>query len=355
MRILLATHLDHPRHPPVTALRHLVHELPDVSFDAFGLDSEDAFASVWNHANLTRVTPLRALRSRYDIIHVKTASRAALRLAAAHRAVPRRRARLVFTASIEPDPADGTFELMGRAVRMADYVTAISEATNRGLVTHFGRSAEALTPNGVDATFFTPSQQGLAGVGRRSTVGVVGFLSKRKRFDFVLALARVMPDVNFLIAGRAYTPAEQRAAEDAMRALSNVEYAGHVSKLELRDLLDRCRLLAFPSAREGSPSAVLEAQAMGVPVLAQPVSSLPEYVREGRNGWLREASIEAWRGIVRSVAQMPDAAYARIAAQTREETVQRHTWREAARRYRDAYDAAVAKREGPPRSPAHAG
>lgn len=353
MKVLLATHLDHPHHPPVTALRYLVRELPDVAFSAFSLTSRegpqrvpassDTARSIWCHTNLTRVTPLQALLRAYDIIHMKTVSRAALRLAALHAAVPRQRARIVFTASVEPNPVDSTFELMRRAVRTADYVTAISEATGRGVIEHFGRHADAVTPNGVDASFFVPSQRGLAGVGRANTVGVVGFLSQRKRFDFILALARALPEVAFTVAGRAYTPDEQRRADEAMGSLPNVRSVGHVTKSELRDVLDQCRVLAFPSSREGSPSAVLEALAMGVPVLAQPVSSLPEYVRDGENGWLREASLAAWSDAIRSVMAMPDEAYAAMATRTRTQVLRQHTWRSAALRYRRAYEAVLAR------------
>lgn len=47
-------------------------------------------------------------------------------------------------------------------------------------------------------------------------------------------------------------------------------------------------LLVLPSFVDGRPVVVLEALALGVPVLASRVGALPELIVDGENGWLCE-------------------------------------------------------------------
>ena len=44
--------------------------------------------------------------------------------------------------------------------------------------------------------------------------------------------------------------------------------------------------LVLPSTNEGLPLTLLEAQSVGVPVLAAPTAGIPEIVTHGETGWL---------------------------------------------------------------------
>ena len=55
------------------------------------------------------------------------------------------------------------------------------------------------------------------------------------------------------------------------------------------------RLLMPSRCYEGSPRAIVEALAAGVPVIASDVGGLPEHVEDGRNGLLVDPDdVEAW-------------------------------------------------------------
>jgi glycosyltransferase involved in cell wall biosynthesis len=79
-------------------------------------------------------------------------------------------------------------------------------------------------------------------------------------------------------------PERQRLAAAAR---PGVEFVGAVTPEQVDEFLSDARALLFPSrCYEGSPRAVLEALATGVPVVAPRLGSLPEHIREGDSGLL---------------------------------------------------------------------
>jgi glycosyltransferase involved in cell wall biosynthesis len=66
-----------------------------------------------------------------------------------------------------------------------------------------------------------------------------------------------------------------------------VEVSGWLEHEELVAELARADVLLFTTAGEGLPIAVLEAQALGLPVIAHDVTGMADVVREGRTGMLR--------------------------------------------------------------------
>ena len=63
-----------------------------------------------------------------------------------------------------------------------------------------------------------------------------------------------------------------------------IEYLGEVE--DVRAALAKCRFYVLPSYREGLPRSVLEAMAMGRPILTTDVPGCRETVRHGKNGIL---------------------------------------------------------------------
>jgi glycosyltransferase involved in cell wall biosynthesis len=73
--------------------------------------------------------------------------------------------------------------------------------------------------------------------------------------------------------------------EVAQRYKGNVELTGEVARCEVARWLERFDLLLFPSTCEGSPTAVMEAMASGLPVVSTPNSGT--VVRDGQDGFIR--------------------------------------------------------------------
>lgn len=110
----------------------------------------------------------------------------------------------------------------------------------------------------------------------------VGRIAAQKRPAEFAAVVRPQPGAPDL---------EARWLGDGDRALLGPDAAVHVTgwldREQLVAELSRADLLLFTSAGEGMPIAVLEAQALGVPVLAHDVTGLADVVEEGVTGLLR--------------------------------------------------------------------
>ena len=71
--------------------------------------------------------------------------------------------------------------------------------------------------------------------------------------------------------------------------LPNVDYLGFVSGDPLRRLVAEARAVVVPSEwYENCPMTVLEAKAVGTPVVGARIGGIPELVREGVDGFLFE-------------------------------------------------------------------
>lgn len=90
-----------------------------------------------------------------------------------------------------------------------------------------------------------------------------------------------------------------------------LEWAGRLPHDEALEALRRAAWLAVPSiCYEGSPLAVLEALAVGTPVIASDLGGLPELVEPERTGWLAPAGdAQAWAAVLdRALSKTAQAA-----------------------------------------------
>jgi glycosyltransferase involved in cell wall biosynthesis len=67
---------------------------------------------------------------------------------------------------------------------------------------------------------------------------------------------------------------------------SHVELTGWCSGAEVRAHLIQSRALVLPSFAEGLPVVIMEALALGRPVISTYIAGIPELVESGVNGWL---------------------------------------------------------------------
>ncbi len=127
-----------------------------------------------------------------------------------------------------------------------------------------------------------------------------GRLGPQKSFATALdALTRV-PNVSLVVAGDGPERAslEQRAAELGLD--TRVRFLGSVPRERVLRLFRAADASLLPSAWENFPHTVVEALAVGCPVIATSVGGVPEVVRDGENGLLVPArDAEALAAVIR--------------------------------------------------------
>ncbi|MFI3321552.1 MAG: glycosyltransferase family 4 protein [Rikenellaceae bacterium] len=130
-------------------------------------------------------------------------------------------------------------------------------------------------------TSFMPLDRGYR---RDGSVLYVGRLSYEKGFDLVFNVARLLPEVKFLMAGR-YNEKEI-ATYDIPQ---NVELLGGLNREQLIERYQTSSLLLFPTrCYESFPLTLLEAGVNYLPVVGSNIGATQSIIKNGDNGLLFE-------------------------------------------------------------------
>ncbi|MCX7591275.1 MAG: glycosyltransferase family 4 protein [Kiritimatiellae bacterium] len=142
-------------------------------------------------------------------------------------------------------------------------------------------------PLGVNLAEYNGIREGASTKHRMRQVLYVGRLMRLKGTDILLeAWSRVVsevPEVKLTLVGE-NAPEWERLARKLSLDVRSVEFVGFQS--DVRPWLAQSDLLVLPSREEGSGQVIVEAMAMGKPVVASRVGGIPEYVSEGETGIL---------------------------------------------------------------------
>ncbi|MFC1853553.1 glycosyltransferase [candidate division CSSED10-310 bacterium] len=118
----------------------------------------------------------------------------------------------------------------------------------------------------------------------------LGRISHRKgAFDLIEAYS-ALPENNrvnseLIIAGDCELIKAQQKI-DSLKLNHKITLPGWVSGKQKHDLFETAHIFVLPSYNEGLPMAVLEAMAMGLPVISTPVGGISELISSGQHGIL---------------------------------------------------------------------
>ena len=99
-------------------------------------------------------------------------------------------------------------------------------------------------------------------------------------------------------------------------------------------VLNNFKLLVLPSKFEGLPTIILEAMACGTPVLATPVGSIPEVIKDGETGFIMENnSPECIAENIVRVLEYPDLD--KVTKNARKLVEEKYTYEAAVGRYKE--------------------
>jgi glycosyltransferase involved in cell wall biosynthesis len=113
-----------------------------------------------------------------------------------------------------------------------------------------------------------------------------GRLMAAKALDVGLEAVSRVPDVTLLVAGDGPDRAELEQAAEGLGLGGRARFLGSRPREEVLRLFRAADAVLLSSAWENFPHTVVEALAVGTPVIATAVGGIPEIVRDGENGLL---------------------------------------------------------------------
>lgn len=166
-------------------------------------------------------------------------------------------------------------------LRRAAAVICVSQSTADEAAEFLGLRNTVVIPNGVDERFLAGAEADPLLLGRLGIEGpyllAAGGASRRKNLPALAeawpTLKRANPDLTLVLSGPPH-PARTRL----FGALDGVTMVGRVPDEDVPALMAGASAMVVPSTYEGFGLPALEAMAVGTPVVASNLSSLPEVV-----------------------------------------------------------------------------
>ncbi|NEQ73523.1 MAG: glycosyltransferase [Okeania sp. SIO2C9] len=199
------------------------------------------------------------------------------------------------------------FRNRDRLFQEADYFIAVSEFIRSQLIEK-GCPSEKIKVNyiGIDVDKFTPNPE----VKREPIVLFVGRLIEKKGCEYLIrAIAQVqktIPNIKLVVIGDGILRSSLESLAGSL--LSNYCFLGVQPPEVVKEWMNKAFLLGAPSITtatgesEGLPIVILEAQAMGLPVISSIHAGIPEAIIDGETGFL--AQEKDWESLAKYILNL---------------------------------------------------
>ena len=234
-----------------------------------------------------------------------------------------------------------------KKVRRARFVVAIS-SFGRSQLLRWIDAADwpkvRVVHCGLDGDFLT---QTLTPPPRTQQLVCVGRLCEQKGQLLLLRAVHRLREqgvrVELVLAGDGEMRPEVDALITELGIADQVRITGWIGGDTVRKEILEARALVLPSFAEGLPVVLMEAMALGRPVISTYIAGIPELVHNGVNGWLIPAGdVQALADAMRDVLLHDDRTLATIGARAHERAVARHSIDTEARKLLAHFHAAAA-------------
>lgn len=176
------------------------------------------------------------------------------------------------------------------ALKKAQAIIVPSESTKRDLMSEYRTKGQQITvvPLGYNQEVFNPTADHGQAPFEAPYVFYVGRIEERKNIIFLLEaftlLAKEMKQVRLVLSGKngyGFEAVQQRINSLPPDIRKRVLLPGYLPVYDMARYMRHAQAFAFPSQYEGFGLPVLEAMAIGTPVVSSNRSSLPEVAGPG--------------------------------------------------------------------------
>jgi glycosyltransferase involved in cell wall biosynthesis len=179
---------------------------------------------------------------------------------------------------------------------ITDKIVAVAEDIKKDIIRYdkIDPSKIIVIPNGTDLERFNP-EGNFADIRKEFSikesdivVGFVGRIVPAKGLEYLIdALSYLKEDPNnikLLIIGEGSILARLHEQAKEKKVYDSIIFTGR--RRDIPDILSCIDIFVMPSIAEGLPNSLLEAMAMGKPIVATEVGGIPEVIKNGFNGLL---------------------------------------------------------------------
>jgi glycosyltransferase involved in cell wall biosynthesis/GT2 family glycosyltransferase len=177
------------------------------------------------------------------------------------------------------------------------------------------RAKIVINPNAIEPNDFISGWVDDRASRKFRRVAAIQRFVEKKGIKELISAAKLLDEAGVTIDLYGYGPLEtEYRRQIAREGIDNVEIRGQLNSTEdLNEVFRTHDLLVCPSVRtadgdmDGIPTTILEALAAGLPVLATPISGIPDVVQHDVNGLLCEATPTAIAGAIKRFYRLNDS------------------------------------------------
>ncbi|PBC19256.1 MULTISPECIES: glycosyltransferase family 4 protein [unclassified Mesorhizobium] len=282
MARMLVKALEHGGHSVELAseLRFYIRQPEQKGFDALKIEAREEvarLAKLWDRGKPDLWFSYHPYYKAPDLIGPELASAFGVPYVTAEASYSRRR-----DAGVWADAQ----ALVARAVEQAALNICFTQRDRRGLTDAIPDAALGMLPPFIDTSAFreTPAR------GCPTRLVTIAMMRPGDKAESYRMLARALGSIGHLpwtmsVVGDGPARDEVKAQFAGLPA-DRIEWLGAIEPAAVPDVLSSGGIYVWPGYGEAYGIAYLEAQAAGLPVVAQDVAGVPEVVREGQTGFL---------------------------------------------------------------------
>jgi len=230
-------------------------------------------------------------------------------------------------------------------------LVAITNALRQDVLARYGYWLNGkdfiVAPDGVDLERFSdlPSPEEARhrlGLAALFTAGYAGSHYAGRGIELIFELARLLPEVQFLIMGGDEQSVDARRKQAMQQGLANMYFGGFVPNADLPLYLSACEVLLMPHQRRvaasgggdiakyTSPLKLFEYMAMHRLIISSDLPVLREVLNEQNAVLCQPEDIAGWRAAICRARE--DGSWRATLAQQARYDVERYTWRRRVQR-----------------------